>query len=228
MVEKDIKKKPLFKMLWLITLIIIIAVGLIACSGDDDSNNSFNNDNEQDEVDYVVEDDSTQDETETEEEEEDNITKYKSGTYKIGTDIPAGEYKLFADGGFAYYEVDKDSNGTLESILSNDNFTTFTYITVSDGQYLELKNCHAFPSNEAPVSETVDGKYDEGTYKVGFDIPAGEYKVTSYGGFAYVEVAKDSLGTLDSIITNDNFENDNYITVSDGQYLKINDAYIQN
>lgn len=217
------QKKPFYKMLFLITLIIIVAFSLIACTGND---NSLNNDNEQNEVEYV-DDENTQDEIETEEDEVETGTKYKSGTYKVGIDIPAGEYKLFADGGFAYYEVDKDSSGTLESILSNDNFTTFTYITVSDGQYLELKNCYAYSVDEAPVYEPVDGKYDEGTYKVGVDIPAGEYKVISYGGYAYIEVAKDSLGTLESIITNDNFEGDKYITVSDGQYLKINGAYIE-
>ncbi|MCG4586923.1 hypothetical protein L0P56_15650, partial [Anaerosalibacter bizertensis] len=126
-----------------------------------------------------------------------------------------------------YFQVSKDSSGSLESIVCNDNFKNFTYITVNDGQYLELKGCYAIPVDEAPKYEAKDGKYEEGTYKVGVDIPAGEYKVVSNGGNSYVEVSKDSLGTFESIITNDNFSNDKYITVSDGQYLKIVNAYIQ-
>lgn len=63
-------------------------------------------------------------------------------------------------------------------------------------------------------------------YKVGTDIPAGEYIIFSDNSMSYVEVAKDSEGTVESIITNDNFEGEKYITVEDGQYLKLSAAKI--
>lgn len=60
----------------------------------------------------------------------------------------------------------------------------------------------------------------EGTYKVGKDIPAGEYIVTpEEGRTCYYEVSADSSG--DSIITNENVAGQDYITVEDGQYFKI-------
>lgn len=103
-------------------------------------------------------------------------TRYKASTYKVGSDIPAGEYVVYCDSFMGYIETAKDSSG-------------------------------------------------DGMFKVGVHIPAGEYKIEvdedSVIGFGYVEISKDSYHVLDSIISNDNFEGSKYITVSDGQYLKL-------
>ena len=67
--------------------------------------------------------------------------------------------------------------------------------------------------------------YKEGTYKVGSDIPAGEYKFTqtsSFGG--YVERSSDSSMEFDSIISNEATSEEGstvYVTVLEGEYLKI-------
>ena len=59
--------------------------------------------------------------------------------YRVGTDIPAGEYKVTCTNSVGcYLEVSKDSFGLLSSIVANDNIDTFTYITVSNGQYLTV------------------------------------------------------------------------------------------
>lgn len=77
----------------------------------------------------------------------------------------------------------------------------------------------------ADVSSSEDKVYKDGTYKVGSDLPAGEYKFTqtsSYGG--YVERASDSSMELDSIISNELTTEEGssiYVTVNDGEYLKI-------
>lgn len=65
------------------------------------------------------------------------------GTYKVGTDIPAGEYKLTATSGdMGYWEVTNSSSADAD-IVGNDNFTGSAYVTVSDGQYLKLVRCTA-------------------------------------------------------------------------------------
>lgn len=71
------------------------------------------------------------------------------------------------------------------------------------------------PSTATPT------KISEGTYKVGADIEPGEYKLTatrSSGG--YWEVTNSSSADAD-IVGNDNFSNSTYVTVSEGQYLKL-------
>lgn len=80
---------------------------------------------------------------------------------------------------------------------------------------------------EAATSEEKETKYTDGMYKVGSDIPAGEYVVFADGilGIGYMEVAKDSSGELDSIIANANIEGNDIITISDGQYFKLQGAY---
>lgn len=71
----------------------------------------------------------------------------------------------------------------------------------------------------------VDGWHGEGTYKIGTDIPAGEYYLEQTGDVGgYFEVCKDSKGVLDSIVAYDYFHGHTYITVSSGQYLKVERA----
>ena len=71
--------------------------------------------------------------------------------FKVGVDLPAGEYQLVVDkkaknledtGLGGYYEVSADATHQLESIIANGNFEENTYLSVSDGQYLKLNNCH--------------------------------------------------------------------------------------
>jgi flagellar hook assembly protein FlgD len=161
------------------------------------------------------------------------VSSYREGTYKVGTDMPPGEYKVFSGSKDldAYIEVAKDSTASIESIIANALFRTFLYITVEEGQYLKMRNCSAVPSEEAPVYTPVNGEYREGMYKVGIDIPAGEYKVNvdenASLDVGYIEVSRDSTLTLNSIIANEIFENSTYITVEEGQYLSMRDAVIK-
>ena len=142
-----------------------------------------------------------------------------SGMYKIGTDLPAGEYMLIADS-MAYYEVTKDSSGTLESIIINDNFFINRYITVKEGDYIKLQSCKLYELEKVPDLDQKE------MYKVGVDLEPGEYKVAAEGQ-GYLEVSNNSRGGLDSIISNDNFEGEKYITVKDGQYLKLMSAALK-
>lgn len=73
------------------------------------------------------------------------------------------------------------------------------------------------PEESEPAEPEVT-TYDGGMYKVGTDLPAGEYLIES-DTMDYMEVANDSTGELDSIVTNENYTNRVYVTVSDGQYL---------
>lgn len=102
--------------------------------------------------------------------------EYGPGTYKVGTDIDAGEYKLTAaeKDYHGYYEVMTDSSADGD-MVGNSMFETTEYVTVEDGQYLivkratfvmskaavtaEPKETDETPSPE-PAEETVDGFFD--------------------------------------------------------------------
>lgn len=154
---------------------------------------------------------------------------FNAGMYKIGTDLPAGEYILITNSILpAYLQVSSDSTGSLESIISNDNFSGNRYVTVTDGQYLEFTGSKGYPQDKAPSLVPADKTYSEGMYKVGKDIDAGEYKVIPDEAAipAYVEVSKDSSGILGSIVSNDNFQAEKYVTIAQGQYIKLVGCHI--
>ena len=76
---------------------------------------------------------------------------YGEGMYKIGADLPAGEYVLLPASEFsAYYEVNSSSTGEVEDIIDNDNFDGRRYLTVEDGQYLTIQRCMMVPLDKAP------------------------------------------------------------------------------
>jgi len=122
--------------------------------------------------------------------------------------------------------ISPDSN--TNSVSSNDS-DSFKF-TNSDGD--EFEN----PYDDENSSDSDDGsstnkEYDAGTYRVGDDIDEGEYKFTqtnSYGG--YLERSSDSSGELSSVIstevTSDKGETV-YISVEDGEYLKVSGGTIQ-
>ena len=157
---------------------------------------------------------------------EPEATTYKAGTYKIGSDIPAGEYVIFNDGFlFGYYEITSDSTGAFDSIISNDNFEYNTIVTLNEGEYLKMQESHAVALKEVKELDTTG----TGMFKIGLHLPAGEYKLEctdTITGLGYYEISSDSSHNSNSILTNDNFEGNTYVTVQDGQYLKISAAKI--
>jgi hypothetical protein len=199
-----IKYKSLLNML-LITAIIFIA--FISCSSVNENNSAQNKTSQ------II--------------EKAPLANYvNAGMYKVGKDIPQGEYLIYGEKEFSYYQVTKDSTGSLESIVSNDNFSGTRYITVTDGQYIEIRTSKMLPSTAAQPQQPVDGKYPSGMYKAGKDIKPGEYKVVSIGDNAYLEVRKNSMGSIDAILTNDNFKGEKYITIPQNNYIVLNDCYL--
>ena len=145
--------------------------------------------------------------------------RWTEGQYKVGVDIQSGVYMAFATGSSGYYCISSDANG--DDIIANDNFSNNDFLEVEDGQYLELSRAYAVRLEDAPVLGPVNGVLEEGMYKVGLHIPAGEYKIRTTGSSSgYYALVSDTNG--DDIISNDNFDGERYINIKDGQYLKLN------
>ena len=150
---------------------------------------------------------------------ENTTSGYKSGTYKVGTDMPAGEYVLTSSKGSGYVSVSSDSSGELDSLIDNDNFGVQDYLIVNDGEYVTLgSGVTATPIDEA---EVYSGTLSDGVFKVGRDLPAGEYQVSASGGSGYWARNYSGVGSSNDIIANNNFENSTYVTVEDGEYLQL-------
>ncbi len=152
-------------------------------------------------------------------------TVYPSGTYNVGTDIPAGEYVLLLDHSTAYaaYTIYEDSSEAADFV----DYNMFDYnaiIYIENGQSLSLRGCTASPINEVPKIDHFYGTM----YKIGYHIPAGTYQLkaldSSSYGIAYVlSYPSDNYDVVENYTY---VEDTAAITVNDGQYLQLNDCII--
>ncbi|WP_186430256.1 cell wall-binding repeat-containing protein [Clostridium sp. BSD9I1] len=147
------------------------------------------------------------------------IITHLPSTYLVGVDIPEGEYVLFPEGS-GYFAITADANG--RDIINNDNFAYPRYVSVQSGTYMYLHNAKMHPVNASPDITFSNGRYI-GYLKVGVDIPTGTYKVKTFGSRGYYAITD----RYDNIFANDNFTGDTYITIKDGQYLELNNCYIE-
>lgn len=157
---------------------------------------------------------------------------FGTGTYAKGA-IPAGEYAFVALEDTGYYEED-DMSG---SILDNQNFDSFGYVTVQGAGNVKVRGALVAVSalNRIGVSGAKDiyeklygvsGYNQAGMYKVGVDIPEGVHTVTSMSGQAYYEVMSGPVGNSE-IVSNDNFTGSASVDLAAGQYIDIHRASIQ-
>lgn len=220
--ENKLKKKWYKK--WWVWVLAIIIIGAATSGGGDEAAETAKTDNSTQQTSTTntepKKEEPKKEEPKKEEPKKDDAIK--AGQYKVGTDIQAGEYVIVASG-MGYMEITKDSSGTFESIMANENIATRTLVTIQDGEYFTVKNGKIYAIDKAAKVEPKDNKLPEGMYKVGVDIQAGEYKISSKGS-GYVEVSNNSRHTLEGIASNDNFEGEKYITIQDGQYLKLVNA----
>lgn len=143
---------------------------------------------------------------------------YEEGMYKVGVDVPAGEYVFLQCTPYeAYVCASSDSN--QDDIIANEIFENSYFMTVEEGQYLEAANCEFFQAEEYTLVTSQDGVLRDGMYRVGIDIDAGEYKVEATqeeGGYWCIYNNSKIPQEIDS---NKFFENSTYMTLRDGQYV---------
>lgn len=152
--------------------------------------------------------------------------RYNPGTYKVGKDIPAGDYMLVANGQSvkAYFGVYKDAN--KNDIAFNDNFGINRLVTVYDGEYLELRKCTAFELQEFRTYYDVQTTLDDCMFEVGVDVEPGEYKVmaTSTSKKGYYCISNDMRDN--DVVASDLFETSTYCELKAGQYITLKDCVL--
>ena len=143
---------------------------------------------------------------------------FANGQFKVGVDLPAGEYLAVGTG---YVEVAGSSAGGTNNILINDNIVDARrYVVVNDGEYVKvMSDMKLYSLADAPKLNLNYSKLPANQYKVGVDIPAGEYKILLDAG-GYVALTRD---TRRNYVGNQYAHNGGqfYATVADGQYLQI-------
>ncbi|MGP1488281.1 MAG: hypothetical protein ACTTIX_03695 [Peptoanaerobacter stomatis] len=149
--------------------------------------------------------------------EDNDIDYYISKSYKVGTDIDAGIYKVVSDGENSgqYTITDKNSKSEVD-FYEGKIFFNFRYVELKDNESIYLVDADLVKVDEN--SRYSGNKYISGQYKVGFDIPEGSYKLVPTGQAGYVEVSKSPMS---DVIFSRYVEKDAEIEVKQGQYLTI-------
>lgn len=105
---------------------------------------------------------------------------YQPGKYAVGAEIPSALYyvvPLSADTPASYSITRVDSSGRESPVTSNGGIVTYDFIYVHNSEFFDLKNGKAILATNIPPLVPEDGRYTSGKYRIGTDIPAGEYKI---------------------------------------------------
>jgi hypothetical protein len=154
----------------------------------------------------------------------------KAGMYKVGSELSAGEYIIEATENHAYYEISSDSSGEFDSIIANDNLSPkgfFAYVVLQDGDYIKITGGRIIDASQLTIQPKDLNNIPPSVYKIGKDLPAGEYKLSPTSAMSYWERSRNPRISFDGIIANDNITADAYVTVRDGEYFKITEAKAQ-
>ncbi|MGP1568271.1 hypothetical protein [Peptoanaerobacter stomatis] len=149
--------------------------------------------------------------------EDNDIDYYISKSYKVGTDIDAGIYKVVSDGeNSGQYTITDKNNKNEVDFYEGKIFFNFRYVELKENESIYLVDADLVKVDEN--SRYSGDKYISGQYKVGFDIPPGSYKLVPTGQAGYVEV---STSPMSDVIFSRYVEKEAYIEIKQGQYLTI-------
>ena len=158
--------------------------------------------------------DKTEAEMETEAEKP-AVSEYKTGAYKVGSTIPAGEYIIYSlRSDSIYYSVTSDPNGN--DIIYNEFRYGNGFATIYDGEYFTLQDAYAVPYTGNEPIENINNSF---MAKVGDQLEAGEYLAKATDDYGYYAIYTDTR--FQNIVSNDFFESTSYFHVEDGQYISI-------
>ncbi|WP_369235724.1 hypothetical protein AB5J56_26635 [Streptomyces sp. R21] len=148
------------------------------------------------------------------------------GDFQVGSDVKPGTYRTSGNtDDMCYWERAKNASGDPESIISNDNVSGTSYVTILASDKLFKSNgCKDWEAVPAKASGTPASsiKGDGGMHRVGADITPGTYKSTgNKDDSCYWERAKDASHSLESIAANNNVTGTAVVTISAG------DAYFK-
>ncbi|MBR2732916.1 MAG: hypothetical protein IKO74_02365 [Selenomonadaceae bacterium] len=141
---------------------------------------------------------------------------FSNGQFKVGTDLPAGEYIAIGTG---YVEVATVPEGKATIVVNDNIVDAQRYVTAQSGEYVKLTgDIKLYPSSDAPKIK-VDKNLPAGQFKCGTDIAAGEYKISLDAGGYFAVTRTTGNDYVQNQFTNEggNF----YVTVADGQFLQI-------
>ena len=104
---------------------------------------------------------------------------YPAGTYEIGTQLMERTYVLIPYDPAQTASVRVERN--TETVLKQ-SFTGRFFWTPKEGDTLTVEDGYFLPAEGYTVPKNADGSYSPGMYRIGIDIPEGDYRVIPQDG----------------------------------------------
>jgi len=140
---------------------------------------------------------------------------FGNGTFIVGSDIAPGTYRN-TQGSGCYWARLSGFGGTLGEILANDNTVNPAIVTISPtDKGFESVRCGQWTSNLSPVTANQASSFGAGTYIVGVDITAGQWKSSGQSGCYWARLRGFGGGFRD-IIANNNIDNPTIVQIGAG------------
>ena len=155
---------------------------------------------------------------------------YHEGAYRVGKDLPAGEYLVYSSSGETIADCAVYKNPDLfaeDSSFRGVSAYTPVYITLDNGEYVEIAGGSLKAASSSPIARPdKDGAYDDiCMYKVGKDIQPGKYKLVPDDAdeeYMYA-IYKDSYYRDASGVVREDYEATGVVELNlkDGQYIEF-------
>lgn len=154
----------------------------------------------------------------------------QEGTYKVGTDIQPGLYKIIVKDSYmemAYIDRSKDASMEFDSIIANGIIFNSGYVRIKESDaYVKIQGATLYP--EDAIETNIRDVFEDGIYLIGVDIAPGTYKVEvtdTSTNMGYVERQSDVSMEFDDIIANEIFQGQGYVEIMDSDFsVKVQGA----
>lgn len=147
---------------------------------------------------------------------------YDSGTYSVGSDIPAGDYVVIEnqDAMFASVIVREDADEDSD-LVSHHLINGQAAIRLNPGTWVTFSEARAYPLSQAPRIES--DTCGEGGYLVGETLPAGTYQLylVDKAPLSSYSVYDGILGTDAQLTKFEVLHDATTIALSDGDYIEL-------
>lgn len=142
---------------------------------------------------------------------------FGNGTWRVGTDIPAGTYRSAASSAGCYAARLNGFGGTLGDIIANE----FTYdraiVTIASTDVgFESSSCGLWTNNLAPTTSSPTASFAGGYFLVGSEVAPGLWRNSTSADGCYWERLTGFGWTLDDIITNEFSYDQQTVSISAG------------
>jgi hypothetical protein len=154
----------------------------------------------------------------------------QAGTYKVGSDIQPGLYKVIVKDSYvdmAYIDRSKDASMEFDSIIANGIIFNSGYVRIKESDaYVKIQGATLYP--EYTIETNIRDVFEDGIYLVGVDIAPGTYKVEvtdTTMNMGYVERQSDVSMEFDDIIANEIFQGQGYVEIMSSDFsVKVQGA----